>query len=73
MKIYRCTYADPHEGNVVSWHPSKVLADAYLKTMQDENRGGETSILDEVVAVDIPTDKKGLIAWLNRNLIRDNG
>lgn len=72
MKIYRCTKNDADMGSLLSWHSSKREAEAKLKRHQRER--GETACGPECVeAEDIPTDRAGLIGWLNRNFDTNNG
>lgn len=68
MKIWRCTFhGDPYLGTMLSWHRSKRDAmNGRLELAEDV-----TSV--EVDAVEIPTDKSGLVAWLNHNFNTDNG
>ena len=73
MKIYRCTvYRDDGTGSELSWYASRREADRYLLHAQSE-RGGPPAGIEGVDAVDILTDRAGLIAWLNQNCNIDNG
>lgn len=72
MRVYRCNCYDKDLGQLVSWHGSKREADQYLRNFQKE-RGGETVGPESVALEEIPTDKEGLLRWLNANLSTDNG
>jgi hypothetical protein len=63
MKLYKITATDPDEGVMLTW--AGTQADA--KRIRKE-QGGVS--IDEV---DVPTDKPGLLAWLNAHFDRDNG
>lgn len=76
MRLYRCDFEDADRGRLVSWHANKVEAQRTLRMLQATARenGQLTGIGIELVApVDIPTDKAGLLGWLNRNFDTDNG
>ena len=66
MKIWRCVFVAFPDGRHLSWHPSRAAAMAARKKLPPDLSGFT------VEPVDIPTHKAGLIAWLNRNLDRDN-
>lgn len=72
MKIYRCDKHDAHNGQLVSWHANYRDAAANLRQHQ-RDRGGPPSGYEGVTKEDIPTDKAGLISWLNNNFNTDNG
>lgn len=68
MKIWRCSFhGDPDLGNTQSWHPSKAAAMAARREL------AEKPASCEIESVDIPTDKAGLIGWLNDHFNTDNG
>jgi hypothetical protein len=74
VKIYRCNFHDTGEGVLVSWHGSKREAEKALRDLQRaarENGDGQQGP-DHVKAVDLPTDKSGLLSWLNAYFNRDN-
>lgn len=71
MKIYRACFHDADEGTCVSWHASKREAERALRELQ---AGRETPQgVEDVARIDLPTDRAGLLSWLNRNLNHDNG
>jgi hypothetical protein len=72
MKIYKCVFCDAMNGSCVSWHPNKRGADAELTALR-LGRGEGAAGPEGVSLVDVPTDKRGLIEWLNTNLTTDNG
>lgn len=71
MKIYRCNKSDRDEGTVVSWHSSKREAEKELREYQSNFFYAAPN--ESVTCVEIPTDKAGLIRWLNSVFTRDNG
>lgn len=81
MRIYKAHHHHPDEGQCLSWHTSKRGAQSAVAEAKRGLRDSDT--LDEhaqrdgepsgVETVDIPNDKKGLIDWLNKNFVRDNG
>ena len=72
MKIYRCDFFDSFEGVQVTWHASKADAAKNLRYLQ-KARGTLANGPEGISAEEIPTDKAGLIDWLNDNLNTDNG
>ena len=72
MKLYRCTKNDAGIGTLLSWHASKRAADAELRRHQRERNGQACGpeCVDEVI---VPTDKAGLLVWLNTHVDVDNG
>jgi hypothetical protein len=61
MKVWCVGVRDPHEGWVLSWHPTEALARA---------QAGPDGMVTEYV---IPDTKTGLLRWLNVHFTRDNG
>jgi hypothetical protein len=72
MKLYRCNCYDKDQGSLVSWHASKADAERELRKWQ-KDRGEDARGPEGVDAVEIPTDRRGLLAWLNANISTDNG
>jgi hypothetical protein len=72
MKIYRCDKYDVIRGRLVSWHASRREAERELRDFQRE-RGETASGPEGVEEVNLPTNKAGLLIWLNSNLDTDNG
>ena len=72
MIVYRVSFHDPSEGTMLSWYSTKRQAEAALRKLQFESPN-EPQGVETVDAIDIPTTRKGLIAWLNRNFNTDNG
>lgn len=72
VKVWRCNKYDSGLGSVLSWHGSRREAQAALSEFQ-RRREGESVGPENVALVNIPTDKPGLLRWLNRNFESDNG
>ncbi len=74
MKLYRVDHYEDHTGCHVSWHASRRDAERELREAQQAGlvAGMEISQFDSVTLVDVPTDKRGLIDWLNIFLVEDN-
>lgn len=70
MKIYRAVYWDRDLGQLFSWHSNKADAQRWVRQMLES---GPSQGPAEAEAIDIPTDRKGLLEWLNANLQSDNG
>lgn len=83
MKIWRLSYNDSAMGRLVSWHPSKAeAARALARDRRDYRQAAKESPDNPNVAAmdgeeiqqwDVPTDKAGLIKWLNSWVNTDNG
>lgn len=71
MKIYRATCWDKNRGQMVSWHGTRLSAEKWIKIFRPEN--GEEQGPTDWDLIDVPTDKAGLIRWLNINMNTDNG
>lgn len=71
MKVYRCNCADADRGTLVSWHANKAAAERALRDFQRERDDAPTGP-EGVHPVEIPTNKAGLLAWLNANFDTDN-
>lgn len=72
MQVYRMEYHDPDDGSLLEWHSAKKDAVRRLKYLQWK-RGTSPAGPEGIEKVYIPTDKDGLIRWLNFNLSTDNG
>jgi hypothetical protein len=74
MKIYRVNIDTADHGCLVSWHPSKRAADTYIRQwFEDNGEGDPDPRVNLIQQIDIPTDKAGLINWLNVYFTSDNG
>lgn len=78
MNLWRVYYHDNDEGTCYEWHPTKASAEAacrLIRTQQAEaEAAGKFQIVNaKVESVEIPTNKRGLLLWLNSQFIRDNG
>lgn len=63
MQLYRTTYEDEGNGPRHTWQGTQADARAERKRLADE---GKTDIVTK--DVDVPTNKPGLLAWLNSNV-----
>lgn len=72
MKLYRVKLSDPGAGQVIEWFGNKRDADRRLRQWQRENGVGHGGFPEGVEPTEVPTDKAGLVRWLNANLDRDN-
>ncbi len=72
MRVWKAYWDDVSLGSMQSWHPSKNDArSAFATKKRDGDHSGADSGGYELI--EIPTDKAGLINWLNRNFNTDNG
>ncbi len=71
MKIYRCAFHDASLGLMLTWHSSRRQAEHELRRLQSQRDA--PSGVEAVELVEIPTDRNGLLSWLNRNFGSDNG
>ena len=71
MQFFKITYFNVAEGNCASFAPSLGAAEAILACVR---RTGEADPEhpSAVVRVEIPTDKEGMLRWLNLNCNREN-
>lgn len=70
MKLYCTTYIDDakddeHYGASVQWHGTQAEQKAAAKALKSE---GMREV--EPHQVNVPTDKPGLLAWLNEHEVR---
>ena len=68
MKVWRVRIQDSQFGNRLFWHPNRRSARSSLR----ELRRIYDVISEDVESVEVPTDKGGLLRWLNRNALSDN-
>jgi len=75
MRLYKITSYEPSEGRVFVWAGTQAEAKVAAKKQKDNLTAayGNTDEKPEVTEIDLPTDKAGLLAWLNTNFNRDNG
>lgn len=69
MNLYKTWVHTPDEGCVQVW--TGTQADAKLKAKELKAEYPDEGVYTE--PVDVPTDKPGLLAWLNAYFNRDNG
>lgn len=67
MKLWRASGSDSNMGSVQVWASSQKA----VRELYDNSYYGKKP--DMVEQIDIPTDKAGLIDWLNQNFGTDNG
>lgn len=67
MTIWKAWARDPHEGYMAVWAASERDCRKLAKNSFAGNK------IEACFQVEIPTNKKGLIDWLNENLNRENG
>lgn len=67
MKIWRAWTIHPHDGTLYVWASSERAVRALAR-----NEWSTQAPLN-IEHVEIPTDKAGLIEWLNSNFNTDNG
>lgn len=67
MKIWRASGTNACHGSVHVWEASERK----VRALYINNFFGEKP--DDVVQIEIPTDKGGLIDWLNNHFTTDNG
>ena len=63
MKVYRVQY-QIDDGWAYEWYATKAEAKQAIKRIKDEE-GGDALFESEPELRVIPTDKKGLVRWLN--------
>lgn len=73
MNLHRIQYGRLGHGAVVEWYGTKRDAAKTLARRKREGLITDVSIPTFNEAVEVPTTKEGLLAWLNRNLTSDNG
>ena len=67
MKLYRIQAAHDDEGTIYAWAGTQADAKKAAKVMNDEHH---FKLRDDptIEVVEVPTDKKGLLRWLNENV-----
>lgn len=72
MKVYCAAVYDSLEGEILVWASSlravKSVARKYI-----HRNDGDGRYLVGITTYEIPTDRKGLINWLNTHFDTDNG
>lgn len=71
MRVWKATFDDPDMGIMVCWGATRRLAEAQAESLLGVVPGEPIGEID-VEPVDIPTDKGGLIEWLNLHFDREN-
>lgn len=70
MKLYRIPFENRNGDACQLWCGSQAEAKAETKRLETEY---ERWRVGDPETVEVPTDKPGLIAWLNENCHEDNG
>lgn len=73
MKIYRLSWRESETGRHLAWFTNKREAESLSAEIW---RTGDERGLDHIEgieAIDFPTKRAAIVAWLNINLITDNG
>lgn len=71
MKLYRViNFNDPDLGTTQTWFGSRAEA---AKNKAQQIRDGAIRDALTIEAEEVPTDKKGLVKWLNLNFSTNNG
>lgn len=65
MRIYCVSYDDHDRGTVLHWTGSRQKAERFAR------EAGPS--ISTVIKHEIPTDKTGLVDWLNKHFDLDNG
>lgn len=73
MKVYKVHWHDPDNGCELRWYGSKAEATGALKAVLKSYEDASDAEPSGITAQDVPTDKAGLLLWLNVNLRTDNG
>ena len=63
MKVYKVEWRRG-DGVVFEWFATKAEAKQAIREIKDA-KGEDAEVFDEPSLYDIPTDKKGLVRWLN--------
>jgi hypothetical protein len=75
VKLYAVRFHDRDHGATLAWFPSLATAkhDLAEKRRRAKMLGLEPSGAEQVEPIEVPTDRTGLLHWLNTNFNRDNG
>lgn len=76
MHLYKVEWQDAREGSQLVWCGSMAAAKQEAREQRDGPRYAELERDErpkfEIEAVEIPTDKAGLLEWLNANVKQHN-
>ncbi len=67
MKIYKLHFHDIEHGTIIRWRSSKKLVAKLKREWRDEFPLRELILAERI---DVPTDHRGLVGWLNENATR---
>lgn len=68
MKLWKSYYHDPDHGIVVRWFSTRREAERHQREIAKD----EDAAPGNIEAVNVPTDKAGLLNWLNIWVTTDN-
>lgn len=70
MKLYQTNAYHKDEGRMLLWSGSQADAAKDRKTLKED---AQVISKPKTEVIDVPTNKKDLLLWLNQRLNRDNG
>lgn len=73
MKLYRARIQTASLGCLQFWHASRRDAERAARDWLKENGDEDNASLSDIDRVDVPTDRAGLLRWLNVHFDTDNG
>lgn len=73
MKLHRITVKHPQEGTCYIWCRTQLDVAQQKRELKNTLMAGLEKDALTVEQVEIPTDKGGLVDWLNANFDRHNG
>lgn len=68
MRVYQVSFEDGDTNSTLEWFGNQRDAD---RSAAERRRAGQDPVI--VRPFDVPTDKAGLLAWLNLYVTTDNG
>lgn len=73
MKLHRITVIHPHEGTCYIWCRTQLEVAQQKRELKNTLMAGLEKEALTVDRVEVPTDKGGLVAWLNAHFSKNNG
>lgn len=76
MRVYRIDYMSPHSTNCVVWAMNKAEAKRIVSDIRkhpEDYNDADLNYEPTISLVEVPTDKAGLVYWLNAHFNTDNG
>ena len=71
MKLYKISVEKPSGGRIVVWEGTQHAAKVIAKRLRLEHPDFDMPVVVE--GIEFPTDKPGLLVYLNEHFNRDNG